>query len=146
MDKLDRSVVGRKSLPAKNVSERGAIRRFAEAIGDPHPLWVDEDYARSTRCGGIVAPPTFAVSLQVGSNVREGLPIDLTKILHGEMEFEYFRPLRAGETLFCQAEIVDFYTKEGKSGQMSFLVTETRGVDANGELVYKSRSTTLIRS
>lgn len=145
MDKLDRSVIGRKSKPAKNTIEGGAIRRFAEAIGDPNPLWVDEAYARKTRCGGIVAPPTFPVSLQVGSNVREGLPIDLKKILHGEMEFEYRRPLRAGEIITCQAEIVDFYTKEGKSGVMNFLVTETRGVDERGELVYKSRSTTVIR-
>jgi len=142
---LDRWVVGRKSKPARNVIEAGAIRRFAEAIGDPNPLWVDEEFARKTRQGGIVAPPTFAVSLQVGSNVREGLPIDLKKILHGEMEFEYVRPLRAGEVITCSAEIVDFYTKAGKSGVMSFLVTETRGVDESGELVYKSRSTTVIR-
>lgn len=146
MDKLDGSVIGRTSLPARNALERGAIRRFAEAIGDPNPLWVDEDYAGQTRFKGIVAPPTFAVSLRVGSNAREGLPIDLKKVLHGEMEFEYFRPLRAGETLSCSAEIVDFYIKEGKSGPMSFLITETRGVDEKGELVYKSRSTTVIRS
>ena len=145
MEQLDRSVIGRKSKPAKNLIERGAIRRFAEAIGDLNPLWVDEEYAGKTRHGGIVAPPTFPVSLQVGSNVREGLPIDLKKILHGEMEFEYLRPLRAGEVITCSAEIVDFYTKEGKSGVMSFLVTETRGVDERGELVYKFRSTTVIR-
>ena len=146
MEKLDRSVIGRKSLPAKNLIERGAIRRFAEAIGDPNPLWVDEAFAEKTRYRGVIAPPTFPFTLPAGSNVREGLPIDLKKILHGEMEFQYFRPLRAGETIFSQAEIVDFYTKEGKSGVMNFLVTETRGVDEKGKLVYKTRSTTVIRS
>jgi len=138
-------VVGRKSKPARHLIERGAIRRFAEAIGDSNPLWVDEEYARKTRHGGIVAPPTFPFTLPAGSNVREGLPIDLKKILHGEIEFEYRRPLRAGEVITCSAEIVDFYLKEGKSGVMSFLVTETRGVDERGEWVYKFRSTTVIR-
>ena len=40
--------------------ERGAIRRFAEAIGDPNPLFNDEREARKTRFGGMIASPTFA--------------------------------------------------------------------------------------
>src|SRR5271166_3798802 len=43
--------------------ERGAIRRFAEAIGDPNPLFHDEVAARRSRFGGIIAPPTFCRSL-----------------------------------------------------------------------------------
>src|SRR5689334_22289720 len=43
--------------------ERGAIRRFAEAIGDSSPLFNDEAAARRTRFGGMIAPPTFCRSL-----------------------------------------------------------------------------------
>ncbi len=36
------------------------IRHYCEAIGDwRNPLWLSEDYARNTRWGGIIAPPTF---------------------------------------------------------------------------------------
>ena len=36
------------------------IRHYCEAIGDwRNPLWFSEDYARNTRWGGIIAPPTF---------------------------------------------------------------------------------------
>ena len=42
--------------------ERGAIRRFAEAIGDPNPLFNDEAASRKTRFGGMIAPPTFCRS------------------------------------------------------------------------------------
>ena len=42
--------------------ERGAIRRFAEAIGDPNPLFNDEKEARHV-FGGMVAPPTFCRSM-----------------------------------------------------------------------------------
>ncbi len=145
MDKLDKSIIGRRSRPFVNDVEKGHIRRFAEAIGDENPVYLDEERARKTRYGGITAPPTFPVALRVGSNVREGLPIDNRKILHGEMEFEYFRPLKAGEEITCQAEIVDFYTKEGRSGGMDFIVTETTGTDSRGEKVFVTRSTTVVR-
>jgi acyl dehydratase len=35
------------------------IALFANAVGDPNPLWRSADYARRTRRGGIVAPPVF---------------------------------------------------------------------------------------
>jgi acyl dehydratase len=43
--------------------ERGAIRRFAEAIGDSSPQFNNEAEARNTRFGGMIAPPTFYRSL-----------------------------------------------------------------------------------
>ena len=39
--------------------EPGAIRRFAEAIDDPNPLYHDPDFARTSPCGSEVAPPMF---------------------------------------------------------------------------------------
>src|SRR5436309_63808 len=39
--------------------ERGAIRRFAEAIGDSNPVFNSETEARKSRFGGMIAPPTF---------------------------------------------------------------------------------------
>src|SRR5262245_693847 len=39
--------------------EAGDIMLFARALGDPNPIYSDAEYARTTRCGGIIAPPTF---------------------------------------------------------------------------------------
>ena len=36
-----------------------AIKRFIEATTDENPLWQDERYAKKTRWGGVIAPPTF---------------------------------------------------------------------------------------
>src|SRR3989338_2643949 len=33
------------------------IRRFADAVGDRNPLYYDEEYARNSRYGSIIAPP-----------------------------------------------------------------------------------------
>ena len=36
------------------------IRHYTDAIGDwRNPLWRNDEYARNTRWGGIIAPPTF---------------------------------------------------------------------------------------
>ena len=35
------------------------VRRWAYTIGDANPLWLDEEYARSTRWGSMLTPPTF---------------------------------------------------------------------------------------
>jgi acyl dehydratase len=39
--------------------EYGHVMMFARAIGDPNPVYHDEEYAASTEVGGIIAPPTF---------------------------------------------------------------------------------------
>jgi len=38
---------------------RLAILKFADGIGDPNPLWSDGEYAKKTRYGSIIAPPSF---------------------------------------------------------------------------------------
>ncbi|MDP1921805.1 MAG: MaoC family dehydratase N-terminal domain-containing protein, partial [Myxococcales bacterium] len=43
---LDRAAVGRTTPPTLNEVERGAIRRFAEALGDYNPIYFDAEYAR----------------------------------------------------------------------------------------------------
>jgi len=35
------------------------IRHFADASGDRNPLWRNDDYAKNSRWGGIIAPPCF---------------------------------------------------------------------------------------
>ncbi len=53
------------------------------------------------------------------------LGTDISRILHGEQEFEIFRPLQPGQTYLCRAKIVDIYEKTGRSGPMAFVVRET---------------------
>ena len=42
--------------------EAGHVMMFARAVGDDNPLYHDADYAATTECEGIVAPPTFVQS------------------------------------------------------------------------------------
>ncbi len=142
---LDPNVRGVRSEAATHDIEKGAIRRFAEAIGDHNPLYHDEVQARARGFRSLVAPPTFAFTLRPGSDVRASLAIDWRDVLHGEQRFSYARPLVAGDRVTVQAEIVDVYAKSGRSGAMDFIVTETTGSDENGATIYRMRTVTVIR-
>ena len=39
--------------------EASHILMFARAINDPNPIYSDEEYARKSEVGGVIAPPTF---------------------------------------------------------------------------------------
>src|SRR5216684_3980279 len=114
--------------------ERGAIRRFAEAIGDPNPLFNDERQARKTRFGGMIATPTFCRSM--GSpipNVRfKGMGAEF-RGLDGGSDWEYFHPIRPGDRITVQSKLLDLRESEGRLGPMVFIVIETRYPNQFGE-------------
>ncbi len=45
---------------AKFAVEASHIMMFARSVGDANPIYRDEEYAKGTEPGGIIAPPTFA--------------------------------------------------------------------------------------
>ncbi|HVN29547.1 MAG TPA: MaoC family dehydratase N-terminal domain-containing protein [Candidatus Binataceae bacterium] len=121
--------------------ERGAIRRFAEAIGDPNPLFNDEQEARHI-FGGIVAPPTFCRSL--GSpipNVTLKKMGDNFRGLDGGSDWEYFQPIRVGDRITVQSKLVELRESEGRLGPMVFTTIETSYTNQFGELCVTQRST-----
>ena len=46
----------------KFLVEASHIMMFARSVGDANPIYHDEEYAKKTELGGIIAPPTFAQS------------------------------------------------------------------------------------
>ena len=42
------------------------IRHFANGIGDDNPLWNDEEYAKGTPYGDMIAPPSFLFTCNQG--------------------------------------------------------------------------------
>jgi acyl dehydratase len=61
--------------PYLTEATRDAIRHWAEALGDDNPLWRDAEYARTTRWGTIIAPPTMLYAFdRLSIGYRGGLP------------------------------------------------------------------------
>jgi len=134
--------IGRRSAPVMNWVERGAVRRFALAIGDSHPYYLDEDAARASRHGGLIAPPTFPVTFEYGS--IEGLRLPSAGLIHGEQTFTYARPLRIGERLACTIELRDTYEKQGGRGLLTFLVFIREGRDEAGEIPFSAQAVIVV--
>lgn len=126
----------------KNVVERGAVKKFAESIGDLHPIYFDEEAGRNSRYKNNIAPPTFPRTFDYG--VIEGLNLPNKGLIHGEQTFHYKRPLVVGEELLCYSEVKKYFEKKGNFGDMGFLVLESFGEDAAGNVIFSSTSTVVI--
>src|SRR5512134_4062936 len=102
---LDRSLIGRESEPVVHEVEKNAIRRFAESLGDPSPIYVDAGAARAAGYPSLVAPPTFAIALASNERFRHSLDLGTRNVLHGEQAFEYARPILAGDRITVRSRV-----------------------------------------
>lgn len=140
--------------------EAGAIMEFARAVGDPNPIYYNQDYAKETEMGGVIASPTFVQSCahfdpdwslrpQIGQpwvgSGREptGDPnpkLRLDKGLHAEMHYEYFGVLRPGDILTVETRLGDSWDKVGKrGGVLHFHEKIYEYFNESGELMVRAR-------
>ena len=146
---LNKSVVGKEYPPYVVTVERGKIKEFARAIGDLNPFYLDDETGRASQWGDVIAPPTFAVTFRDeradSAALLRDLGVDISRLLHGEQEFELFGQLQPGETYLCRTKVVDIYEKKGKTGPMAFVVRETTIADRANEIVATMRHITVVR-
>ena len=145
---INKGVIGKESPPFVVTVERGKIKEFARAIGDDNPAYLDDRVGEASEWGDIVAPPTFMTTFRDGADsgaFLKELGTDISRILHGEQEFEIFRPIRPGETFTCRSRVTDVYEKTGRSGPMAFVQRETSVTDTTNEVVAFIRSVTVVR-
>lgn len=143
---LDKNAVGRSSPPTLNEVEKGAIRQFAEAIGDFNPIYYDDEYARAAGFPTVVAPPSFPASFHSAADLRELLGVTIKSLLHAEQTFEYERPIFAGDRIYVATRVADVMEKPGPTGRMDVAVIEDEGRDEEGNLVFKARRTLVVRA
>ena len=135
--------IGRSGKPTSMRVEFGKIREFARAIKDDNPLYFDEEHAKR-EAGGVMPPLTFTMTQAFwddGSS-RIDLGLDMRRVLHGEQEFEYVRPVYAGDSLTGQGRISNVEKRPGKrGGEMTLVTLETEYKNQRGEVCLYSRST-----
>jgi acyl dehydratase len=143
---LNRDYVGR-SFPAGAPYEvsRVKIAEFADAIGDPNPLYRDRDAAQAAGFRDVIAPPTFAIVISMSGSGRAvadpGLGLNYAMVVHGEQRFEYARPLMAGDVVTAQSTISDIRD----AGRNAMLSTTTEISTVDGEHVCTAHSTLVER-
>ncbi len=81
-----------------------AIKRFADAIGDPNPLWRNPEYAKKTKYNSIVAPPSWIFSalsgVQFGWRGLAGF--------HIATEIKFINPIFLNDSIQFEATYLGF--------------------------------------
>ena len=96
------------------------IRHYADAVGDPNPIWRDPSYANSTRWGGFIAPPTYESCIAYGSSMSARLKISGILRMSAGHKHEYFVPIRPGDvfTIYDRFEGIEEKRVENKPYRM----------------------------
>lgn len=96
-----RSRVGKKlrSEVGNELACKETITRFARGVGDINPLWNDEEYARKTSYGCLVAPPSWLYSV-VGAGAQQGLRG--VHGFHSGDDWEFYKPVLLNDRIRCE--------------------------------------------
>lgn len=138
------------SFPVDN----SLIRQWAIAVRWPEPperLYWDEEYAKTTRFGGIIAPPFFNPFAYHVDEERMKGPSTAgvlssapgTRPLNGGGEVEYFEPIRPGDVITSVSNVAELFERPGRLGVMMFIITETRWTNQRNQLVRVYRGTSI---
>ena len=140
----NKEIIGKEGPGGDFKIEKEYTIPFAQAIGDLNPLYIDEEAAKKSELGGLIAPPTFAVKIYpMDIELFQAAALEIAGLVHAGQEFEFFQPIRVGDTLTCCPRIADVYEKQGKSGTLDFIVFETTAFNDKNEKVLTGRMTLL---
>ena len=143
---IDRTLIGSSAAPFAVEVEKGAIRRFAEAVGDRAEIYFDETFARSLGYAGIVAPPTFPTTFRPPSKPAWIRGLDEGRFLAGEQGFRYWRPIVAGDRLECALRLTDVQDKRSSRGSMELIIQDLVITSAAGDMVCVNRRVVIYRA
>jgi acyl dehydratase len=139
-------MVGKEYPPHEYEVGREKIREYARAVGETNPVHLDPDAARAAGFSNVVAPPMFAVvysAMAMAPAILDPeLGINLALMVHGGQEFEWSKPVVAGDVITTQARIKDIYDK----GDMKFYVFESESKNQEGDTVVKGIWTDIVRA
>lgn len=158
-DMIDRQGVWGSERSSPPVSESD-IRKWAIAVywpKQPPRIYWDADYARSSRWGGIIAPPDFnpfawpIVPDRPSSKERSEATTTNTprsgrgqRGMNGGQVDTYGVPMRPGDIITARNRLRDWNERETRLGLTLFTFHETEWRNQTGELV-KLRVSTGIR-
>ncbi len=112
-----------------------AIRNYVNGIGDINPLFRDEEYAKKTRYGALVAPPNWLMSV-FPTWVLQGLPG--VHAFHSGGDFEFYRPIYVNDRITPKCKFTGFDVKGSRfAGITVFEYQRSEYYNQRGELVAK---------
>lgn len=92
-----------------------------------------------------IAPPTFTIRITLTQFeailTQPEIGLDWTRLVHGDQKFEIFLPVKAGDSLTCDATIESYRVAAGNE-----IVTVRSDLHRAGERVISAWSTLVVRA
>ena len=138
-----------KSLSGKVIAEfdfpivASKVKEFALALKNPDPAYTDEEHAKSEGYPSTLMPVTFPVTFPFHIKMQDAV-MDTMKLLgmnektsvHGEVTFEYSRPIFSHEILKATMKVGNiFEKKQSKGGTMTLVEIVFEYIDESNENV-----------
>jgi hypothetical protein len=127
---LNPALAGKTYPPVEVPLDADRVAAFADAIGHP----------------GDDVPPTVVTAPELAAGLANVLAdpelgLELSRVLHGEQEYEWGRPLVVGETIVAETTIEEIRSRAG----LEFLRLRTDLRDEGGRTVVVGRSMLIVR-
>jgi hypothetical protein len=123
------------------------VRRWAQGMQNPNPLYYDDRFAAEGRFGRIVAPQSFAVATDVGHGATPAIQgtIPGSHMIFGGDEWWFFGPrIEPGDNIKGERMLFDYRVTETKfAGPTMFSRGDTTYINQRGEMIAKQRSTSI---
>lgn len=152
-----RGWIGKEGDPvyAADPIDLAQIHRYCALNEDGNPLYWDEEYAKRSRFGGIIAPNAIIMVAAMGGywqpswmpkakgkSATATLPLPGDTVINTNSLQEYFRPLRPGDRLWSQEKIADITSeKKTRLGVGHFITTVASYYNQYGDLVATNTNT-----
>lgn len=123
------------------------VRRWAQAMHNPNPLYYDETFAAESVHRRIVAPQSFTICCDVGHGATPAIQgrIPGSHMLFGGDEWWFFGPrIEPGDRIRSERVAFDYKVTNTKfAGPTMFQRGDTTYVNQRGEIVARQRSTSI---
>lgn len=139
-------------VKAKYPVEYEPIRRYCQMVDCANPLFLDPEYAKKTKYGGVICPPAMAsIFAMLGATPTAWPPADDSEIPLGilkqvsvmgsgvinmSQDLEFLKPVRVGDRLSAQDKVADMYKKSIRlDPEAIWVLTETTIKNQDDEIV-----------
>lgn len=139
VDELRRSI-GKISTSPPIEIEKGAIKKFARAVGASVTLHTDDDRAWPADYGPMNAPEDMLFGIEF-TYTPEPVESPAPTVLDGGGEWGFIRPVRAGDVVFFTRKLLEVSERQTSMGKTYFVTTEIVWTNQRGETVAKARLT-----
>jgi acyl dehydratase len=149
---FDESKIGQSFAPFTYEVQRNKIHELTSAIGDQNPIYHSRAAAQEAGFSDVPISPTTPTTFSFWGDRQRGIGlaevgINVTRILHGEEEYEYLAPIFPHDVLTGTTTLVEGKTRQGSGGQtMDILTLETRYVNQHNQGVLNTRTTVVVRN